>query len=283
MPTFSQRRGIKPIKKVIQRENMDDDLRVGLWNALDIIWGIARSEKSNNRISQTRPIWQLFQKLWADFFKRPLDTLDNYWPELYPTLKEEFFEFKWYEVYDFVEFVANNCQDYVFRRKAFVENCNHILERESSAYRFVGNSIAEIISKEEIAEIERALMPRGSLTPVTTHLETALRLLADKKSPDYRNSIKESISAVEAICKIITRKPNATLGECLKSKRIELQPALGEAFRKLYGYTSSSDGIRHAMSEKADLSLEDARFMLISCSAFVNYLKVKASKAGVEI
>ncbi|MGY0035854.1 hypothetical protein [Pedobacter sp. NJ-S-72] len=29
--------------------------------------------------------------------------------------------------------------------------------------------------------------------------------------------------------------------------------------------------------------LEDARFMLVSCSAFVNYLIVKAEKAGIEL
>ena len=281
MPTFSQRKGIKPIKKVIQRESMDDDLRIGLWNALDIFWESASKATYDGHIPSNSPIWGLFRKLWEDFFKWPLDTLTSYWEKLHKTLREKYFKFEWNEVYDFIEFVEKNCQP--AKREYFKRYCNRIMERELSAYRFVGNSIAEITSREEIAEIERALMPHDSLAPVTTHLETALKLLADKKSPDYRNSIKESISAVEAICEIITGNPNAPLGECLKNIEIELQPALKEAFRKLYGYTSSSDGIRHAMSEEADLSLEDARFMLISCSAFVNYLKVKASKAGIEI
>ena len=29
---FSQRKGLKPVKKEIQIDNMDDDLRIGLWN-----------------------------------------------------------------------------------------------------------------------------------------------------------------------------------------------------------------------------------------------------------
>jgi len=33
---FSERRGIKPIKNVILTGGMDDDLRNGLWNALDL-------------------------------------------------------------------------------------------------------------------------------------------------------------------------------------------------------------------------------------------------------
>jgi len=272
------------MKVAIQRESMDNDLRNGLWNALDVFWELAReAQKFSGHIHQTHPIWALFRRLWLDFFKLPLDTLDSSWENLYTELRKKYFKFEWDEVYGFIEFVANNCQPYVSQRETFIKYCNYIMERELSAYRFVRNRIVEITSKKEIAEIERALMPQDSLTPVTTHLETALKLLADKKSPDYRNSIKESISAVEAICEILTGNPNASLGQCLKDIKIELQPALKKVFTVLYGYTSVSDGIRHAMSEEANLSLEDARFMLISCSAFVNYLKVKASKAGIEI
>ena len=49
-----------------------------------------------------------------------------------------------------------------------------------------------------------------------------------------------------------------------------------DAFNKLYGYASDSDGIRHALSKETGYKQEDAIFMLVACSAFVNYLKVKA-------
>jgi len=94
-----------------------------------------------------------------------------------------------------------------------MKNCNDVLESEMSAYRFVGKYITQITSKEEISEIEEAL--RTPLKPVRIHLEKSLELLSDRKSPDYRNSIKESISAVEAVCKIITGDKKATLGKCL--------------------------------------------------------------------
>lgn len=77
-----------------------------------------------------------------------------------------------------------------------------------------------------------------------THLSAALSLLADRTSPDYRNSIKESISAVEAVASVISRTPNATLGDALKTLKhsIEIHPALEGAFSKMYGYTSNSEG-----------------------------------------
>jgi hypothetical protein len=34
MKLFSQRKGLKPVKSVMQVDSMDDDLRNGLWNAL---------------------------------------------------------------------------------------------------------------------------------------------------------------------------------------------------------------------------------------------------------
>ncbi|HEU4506960.1 MAG TPA: hypothetical protein VFR78_01890 [Pyrinomonadaceae bacterium] len=40
MNSFSQRKGLKPIKNIVQVDSMDRDLRNGLWNALQIFyWG----------------------------------------------------------------------------------------------------------------------------------------------------------------------------------------------------------------------------------------------------
>jgi hypothetical protein len=65
--------------------------------------------------------------------------------------------------------------------------------------------------------------------------------------------------------------------------KIELHPDLKEAFYKLYGYTSDAKGIRHSLMEKPDLDFEDAKFMLVTCSAFSNYLKEKARKAEIKL
>jgi hypothetical protein len=46
----------------------------------------------------------------------------------------------------------------------------------------------------------------------------------------------------------------------------------------LYGYTSDTHGIRHALKDDSQPNAEDAKFMLVSCSAFVNYLVEKAQK-----
>ena len=114
----------------------------------------------------------------------------------------------------------------------------------------------------------------GGLT-VNTHIKAALLKLSDKKNPDYRNSIKESISAVEAICRKVTGK--GTLGESLKeleSSGIVLNDQLKAGIEKLYVYTNQKGtGIRHALMENGNaITFHEAKFMLVACSAFINFL-----------
>jgi len=284
---FSQRKGLKPVKSMIQVDFMDDELRNGLWNALKLFyWDRVHHRPLGGIISLHKDMQILFKRLWYNFFKKPLDTLDDRWPTTYKEIRKYFFSYEWYEVYDFVEFVANNYPDRNNKvNSKFMRFCNSILERELSAYRFVGDKITQITSEAEISEVEEALERSEPLKAVNTHLKRALDLLADRKSPDYRNSIKESISAVEAICKLITQDKGATLGQTLKKieGKVGLHPALKKSFSSLYGYTSDAEGIRHALHGGPSLSLEDAKFMLVSCSAFINYLIIKALKGGIKI
>lgn len=113
---------------------------------------------------------------------------------------------------------------------------------------------------------------------VSKHISTALSLLSQKPEPDYRNSIKESISAVECICRKITKKN--TLGDALKEldrSGIILPQMLKASFEKLYVYTNDkATGIRHALMDERDSpNFEEAKFMLVACSAFVNYIRAK--------
>jgi len=282
MKSFSQRKGLKKVRTEIQVDSMDIALRNRLWNVLDYYyWSHEHGSPHIVKVPSAQ-MKSILTKLWNYYFKEPVDIIHQYWSDTFKILSKRYSELRWYEVYDFIEFAANNFSDEETNKK-FIETCNSVLEAESSAYRFVGNKITQITSEEEIAEIEEAL--ETPLKPVRTHLEDALKLLSDRKSPDYRNSIKESISAVEAICRVITKDDKATLGQALKEvkTKVGLHGALEKAFSNLYGYTSSAEGIRHSLMDEPALSFEDAKFMLVSCSAFINYLVSKAEKAKIEL
>ena len=281
MRLFSQRKGIKPIKSKIQSYSMDDDLKNGLWNALTFYYWKSKVEVLYDHLPFHRELHILCYSLWHSFFKAPLDTLNDDWTTTYGKIRKYFFESKWNEIYDFIEFVSNNYPDESVNQR-FMEACNGILEKEMSAYRFIGGKITQITSEEEISTIEEAI--KLPIDPVREHINRSLELLSDRKNPDYRNSIKEAISAVESLCNLIADK-KADLGQALKEveKNIAFHPALKKAFGHLYGYTSDADGIRHSLLEQPNLNFEDAKFMLVSCSAFINYLLAKASKAGIKL
>ncbi len=142
--------------------------------------------------------------------------MNEIWKLTLKEIRDYFFECPWHEVYDFIEYIANECPSSSNNSNTdFMNVCNKMLEREVSAYRFVEGRITQITSEVEITEIKEALDADNYFKSVTNHLGQALNLMPDRKSPDYRNSIKESILAVEAICQLITSKDKTTLGQAL--------------------------------------------------------------------
>jgi hypothetical protein len=278
---FSERHGIIKAKDTIQVDYIDDDLKNGLWNAIQVFY---LDKVDSDYISNSR-YKGFFINLWHNFFKLPLDTMDNWYGTTRLKIRGWFFEWEWYEIYDFIEFISS--VESPSQSDKFIEFCNNLFEKELSGYRFINGIIAPITNELEVKEIDRAIInsTNNSLVGVKTHIENALRMISDRESPDYRNSIKESISAVESISKVLSTGARDSLGGALdKIKgKIKLHPALEKGFKQIYGYTSDTDGIRHALMEESTCDLEDAKYILVSCSAFINYLIVKADKAGIKL
>lgn len=301
---FSERIGKKDTKQTPQIESMDDDLRTALWNV------VFRHALSETDLPHTDgcggPDSCLLKEIWSDVLLRPMDEMPASPDESVQLMKRWFFEAQWYDVYDLVEFIAhvggnvynkysvaafetdeNGCSPLggPVDTDRFRQECNAALERNSSGYRFVGNEIAPITNEVEIAATEEAIDmgEKHGPTGVNAHLRSALDKLSDKKKPDYPNSVKESISAVESVCKVISGDPNASLGKALGliEDRVGLHPALKKGYSSIYGYTSQAEGIRHGAIDESKCDFDEAKYMLVSCSAFVNYLVGKASKAGM--
>jgi hypothetical protein len=115
---------------------------------------------------------------------------------------------------------------------------------------------------------------------VQTHFRTALKNLSDRHNPDYRNSIKESISAVECACKKLTGDQHTDLNRALQKLdgQKAFHPAFKQSLEKLYAWTNDASGIRHSIKDAPTPSKADAQFMLVTCSAFVNYLFAREAK-----
>lgn len=274
---FSHRKKLKPLAKTIQIDSVDEELRSTVWSLLCLNFWDTWEPGAAQWKQDAAEVESLCQMLWFRYFKKPLDTLPYFKngrsTDCYSFLRAYIFGCKWNEFYDFIEFIIKSSSERM--GASFIEQLNSALELENSAYRIVGKEFIDVISKDEIEEIENAL--NSHHVAVKTHLERAVSLLSDKKSPDYRNSIKESVSAVESMVKIVSGESGATLAGGLKKLKdiAPLHPALEKAFLAIYGYTSDSGGIRHALLEESKIERSEARFMLIACSAFINFVADK--------
>jgi hypothetical protein len=81
---FSQRRGLKPIKDVIQIDTVDQDLRNGLWTAVTI-W------RSRQEYVDITNFVNLMKRFWLHYLKNALDTFPN--PnDLFSKMRKLFFD-----------------------------------------------------------------------------------------------------------------------------------------------------------------------------------------------
>lgn len=284
---FSQRQGITPSLKDLQIEDIDADLRNRLWNVVLNTVLIGFSEGKGARVYGYLPgsnKSSMFNILWSRFFKLPTDTIPTDYDKAKTKLRDWYFASPWFKVYDFIDFVAAELTpQYV--PEHFSKVCNSVLESENSAYRLVAGRVSPITSPVEIEEVEESLRLADSFPGVSQHISASVRLFTDRDGPDYRNSIKESISAVESACRALTGEPKATLGDALRvlERESNVHPALKQGMSKLYGYTSDEGGIRHAMLEEPTVTFADAKFMLVACSGFVNYLLGKVAESEIDL
>ncbi|WP_128422897.1 AbiJ-NTD4 domain-containing protein [Frankia sp. EI5c] len=281
---FSERQGFISARTEIQTFGIDESFRVAIWNVVFQVY--FENVRMDWTYSTREPFGRLLAGLWTQFHKGPLDELPEAW-EMRNKVKEWILKAEWFHVYDLVESFAQLGGD-VSPPRIFAAVFNATAQRNMGGYRLVDSRIVQATSAEVVEAIDRGLADarQAATANVQNHLSKALALLADRKSPDYPNSIKESISAVEALARLVTGREKATLGDAVRRFRdsgLDIHPALEGALLKLYGYSSDADGIRHAARDIPSSSHEDALFFLGTCSSFVSYMIAKCAKAEISL
>jgi hypothetical protein len=284
--TFSQRMKLVPVREAIQVESLDIETRNALWNLISPMLSKAYDFAGST----------LNLDIWVDLYCQTSDSVPNTRRNyeynvseselFYRFYKKKVLEGEWYECLDLMEYIAqdenrkrwcNQCYDLYSERSAIfvpgAKNFNMVFEKFMVGYRFVNGEITPIANNAEIQSIEDAI--EKAKPSVQELLSKALKHLSNRTHPDYAKSVECAISAVESQCCIILGRDNATLGDAIKQferQGMKLHSALKDAFHKLYGFASNEAGIRHGTIKPSDVDQSLAKFMLVTCSAFVNYL-----------
>ncbi|MBR5970563.1 MAG: hypothetical protein IK016_09505 [Lachnospiraceae bacterium] len=286
---FSDRNGIKPENREIQLTEFDKRTRVQLQNMISSFY----SAVYGGDLYYSRPYVQSFIRfVMGTIYSVCIDEREIYDDDMVvAAIHKTILEDEYDDVLTLIEALIQYWDKYLrlekgceyydeysrkYRETSIYEQANRVFKREYIGYRFVNQIIVKISDSYEIDAIRETLDTKHK--PVYDHISKANKLLADRDNPDYENSIKESISAVEAMGCIITgaKGKEATLGKVLKKMEengVDMHKGLQSAFEKLYGYTSDANGIRHAGDIGSPSStFEEAKFMLVTCCAFINYL-----------
>lgn len=281
---FSDRNGIKKESTQIQLKEFDSRTRIKIMNCINEWYAYVYKRYSY----WENEVQSFFRFIMGDVFSEAVDPRKQINDdEFFACIQNVIYKNEYDDVLTILEAIVQYWDEVLQQRDSYsygvfggtptIFSCfNDFLKQEYIGYRFVDGIIVPISDDNEVKEIEEAL--NNPYEVVKEHLSKSNLFLADRERPDYENSIKESISAVEAICEILTglKGKEATLGNMLKKleeRGVVIHGGLKSAFNILYGYTSDANGIRHAGDIGGPAStFEEAKFMLVSCSAFINYL-----------
>lgn len=287
---YSQRHNLAPSAPIIVKNRITQEVINAIGTCYDVLCRNLETRRNDFRHSRSTFFLQqdIERELWIHFANRRLSEFEDYGQ--YRLIFNELLmtgQLPWNGILDMVEFVCKwlsvNIANFSFLDEilnVFEFDLNNEFERLDYGYRVVNHCVTDITSEAELETITEAI--KNSKDNVSEHLQKAVAHYSTRPNPDVRNSIKESISAVEAVCRELTGEN--TLGQALKrleDNGVVIHKMLNDEFTKFYAYTNNPDsGIRHALMDNDGTyvpSKDEAYYMLVTCSAFVNYLRRKVA------
>lgn len=283
MPSFSQRHGLTSTRTLVQSSDLDEETRVALWNDVCVL----RSVLENARVEHHQDDdSRVLRATWVGYFRSAIDDQPSD-QHLWKQIKHWILKEDWFQTLDLMEELVSHTDAVgeAWTRDigpVIAGRVNDTFERYLVGYRFVGLEITPIDTTEQAEAVAEAIDASATVRGAQHHLGRAVALLADRNEPDYPNAIKEAISAVESVCVAVTG--HRTLGDALKRLKgagVTLHPALEQAWLKMYGWSSDDGGIRHGGIEAPNADQALAKYVLVTCAAFVTYMVEAGRKAGL--
>lgn len=203
---------------------------------------------------------------------------------------------QWYHFYDIVELIGQELKQWQenffkglqrpgeeklisdrindFGLNRYSNEVNNLLSEENVGWRLDRNGFVVRESPKEMSDriekIEETLT--DEFEPAREHYRKAVRF-ANARPSDPANSIKEIVSAVESVGRVLYPKAN-TLGDVVKEMRREQvwPQQLVSVIEKFYGFACSEPGVRHGGPKTSNVILDDAEFCQHVGAALTRYM-----------
>ena len=280
--SFSDRNNIDKLSEEIQLQKLEDRTRIGilnLWSEVyeDVKWRSTLNDINRKDIlrliiigvyNQPSPTWSVVKEITVLNEVQKSIRLDTY---------NKVFDLLEFTIELFHSLKLDSTYRYGYQNNTYFSRFNRLFEREFVGYRFIDNKISPISDIVEVESINDTLV--DSYNTVREHILKANAFLSDRDNPDYQNSIKESLSSLETLGQIVTgiNGAGATLGKMLKQLETEkiISGAMKSAYSALYGFASEGKGIRHSSVNGTEVGFEEAKYILVISTAFINFVMAK--------
>jgi len=208
-------------------------------------------------------------------------------------------ESEWYQFYDIVEIVAREVRtvEEHWRRQESPHHAQQITKFGFQSYR---RQVNDLFANDNIGWRldDQGLLTREFPEPLARRIETIQKELADEFEParehyrkavryantrpiDPENSIKEIVSAIESVGRVLF-PASSTLGDVVKEmRRANALPAhLVSVIEKFYAYACAEPAVRHGAPVPSRVIVDDAEFCLHLGAALIRYLVAYSTRRG---
>lgn len=197
-------------------------------------------------------------------------------------LTEHLKDCDWPEFYDFVELVGTLLQkkddELPFSEtghfKTYATRVNALFQEDGIGWNLSDKSelvrqMPRLIGSRAVAT-EAAL--KDKFAPARIHYQKATAYLYQHPI-DEANSIKEIISAVESVARVLAPK-GSTLGDAIKTLRRDprFSPHMLDALEKVYAYANATPQVRHGHTSVGKPQLAEAQLAHTLGIAYILYL-----------
>ena len=161
---------------------------------------------------------------------------------------------------------------------------------EGLAYEFADGAVRRRGRKHTVELVSKAqvVLADTRLQNARKHFDKALQFFRHPTRPDYENSVKEAVCAVEAAGKaLFPMAKAATLGDLAKwlasTDEVSVPKAICQTIVGVYAFRSGGDGVGHGGATGGKATLEVSEYIVAVCASQIIYFIDLANSMDVDV
>ncbi len=271
---FSKRYNLRPTPDGLMYENVPERPRIGLYHIIEKYFGGEYQRKYS----------ELYGNICVALripHERRIGVYDS---ERTPYIEKIINTCLWWQFYDICEVMWDTISsgDFVSEIGKFSKEVNELFREEQLGFKLSNGKVQKIGSGFIDANINetRFLLKEPEFKSADELFEKAIKALNERPKPDVENCIKDAVSAIESIARILTNNEKALLSDFIKEsvQNNVIPKPLDQTFQKIYAYRGNEPGVAHGAIKPSKVTEDEAELVLAMSAAMIIYLVKKRSQ-----